>query len=117
MNRTTSFVAAWCAALAPVVAGAVLYELLVRAYVSALVLLLVIVVCMETRVRAGYRLPRGWLFYLHILSGALLLLYLAELVYRAGAGSLPVLLFLYTVMVLTGGVLLARNLTAHALKK
>lgn len=113
MRRTYPRIAALCALLAAVVVGAVLYALLAEMYVLALILLLILISLMEIRVRLGYTLPRGGLFYLHVISGSALLLLLAGLVYSGREAWLPILLVLYTLMFLSGSVLLYRNISAH----
>ncbi|MDB5225257.1 MAG: hypothetical protein JWL87_209 [Candidatus Adlerbacteria bacterium] len=102
------------AALAPFLAAAVAWSLWTSSYGAALMLLLCIVCLMELRVRMGYTLPRGPLFYMHVSSGALLLFALAALVWVVSAPWLIVAVWpLYLFMLLSGAALLVRNLRTH----
>jgi hypothetical protein len=108
MSRTRTAILA--AALAPVLAGASLFELWSRAYGPALLLLIVVVLCMELRVRMGYTLPRGLLFYVHLSSGVLLFASLGLLSYGYSASGLfAATCATYALMLITGGVLLYRT--------
>ena len=98
-----------CAYAAAPILIITLAALFMGAYNVALLSLLFVVVLMEVRVRLGLRLPRGLLFYVHVSSGALLILALGMLVYQRLHGFLPELLFLFLVMSATGGLLLLRT--------
>ncbi len=108
MSRTRT--ASIAAALAPVLVGASLFELWSRAYGPALLLLVLVVLCMELRVRIGYTLPRGLLFYIHISSGVLLFVCLVVLWRGYSApGFFTATCATYVLMLITGGVLLYRT--------
>jgi hypothetical protein len=83
-------------------------------YAYSLYTLLGVVLCMEARVRMGFRNARKKLFYVHLTSSVLLIALLTFLMRGYGAYSLqPLALFLFAVMTVTGGTLLYRSHRAH----
>ena len=111
MSRTHTSIASLSVALVPVLVGASLFELWIYSYGATLCLVLGIVLLMELRVRLGYTLPRGALFYLHVVAGILLLGILGVL-WRGYSPSVlyPAAWAAYALMLSTGGMLLWRTM-------
>jgi hypothetical protein len=96
-------------------AGAVLipnerHGLLLGAFIS----LIIVVSCMEIRVRLGYRLKRGRLFLLHMLTappGFILLG--ASVLYSLPSLTFPILLLLLVGALSTGSILFLQGWQLH----
>ncbi len=84
--------------------------LLLDLYWYALIALAVTVVCMETRVRLGFRNPRKARFYIHLVASIGLLATLYALTRMPQHAALTVLAYLcFIVMAVSGGILLHRT--------
>lgn len=104
-----------CVALVPFLVSLVGYLLYIEAYFSALLPLVAIIACMETRVRMGYRSRRGGLFIAHLACALVFILTLIALASLSRAGNLPSVWLLvaayatFAGMVLSGAVLIRRS--------
>jgi hypothetical protein len=97
-------------ALAPLLVGAAGYWLFSAHYRLALIASVFVVLCMELRVRLGWRLPRKPLFVLHVLVGVTLLVCLVLLAWRPmPAWLLWVAGMLLTYIALDGGAKLVEQ--------
>lgn len=94
----------------PVLLGMTGYFLATAAYAAAFWSMVAIVLCMETRVRMGWRQPRPHSFWLHVAAGAALLLALGALALWPMPAWMPfVAAALLLVVALGGGALLWRQ--------
>lgn len=79
-------------------------------YRATFVAFLIIVLCMEARVRMGFRLPRGKLFAIHLIAAVPFILLLGTLSFMALAPWADLLcLALFLVTLGTGSVLFGKN--------
>ena len=79
-------------------------------YRATFLAFLIIVLCMEVRVRMGFRLPRGRLFVIHLIAAIPFLLLLGALSFMSLAPWADLLCFaLFLVTLGTGSVLFGRN--------
>ncbi len=97
--------------LTPVLIGMAGFFLVTGAFVAAFWAMMVVVLCMETRVRAGYTFKREPTFWAHVAVGALLLVALGAL----SLFAMPALMqwatvFVFIIVSLSGGRLLVRQL-------
>jgi hypothetical protein len=87
-------------------------------YPYALYALLAAVVCMEIRVRLGFRNPRKVLFWAHIAASVLLVGTLILIVRSSATSFLRILAIAsYFVSVVAGGILLSRTHRAYLAQK
>lgn len=87
------------------------YCLVTGSYLDSFIALLVIVACMEMRVRAGYRGIRGPLFFAHLVCGVMALALVGTLTYHAYAGLAAVACIAFIAMALTGTFLIRGSWT------
>lgn len=87
--------------------------LLVGSFSGTLFALVCVVLLMEVRVRLGFRLSRGLLFYMHLSAGVLLGAALLRLLFVQNEPLHIAAFALFAVVAATGGTLLIRNLIAH----
>ena len=105
-----NFIGSLTLLFAPLLIGAAAYFLYIGMYLSAFVSVLCVVVCMELRVRAGWRMPRALSFYAHVLAGAALLASLGALAWRPMPEIIVWLAaWLLLFVALSGGRLLVRQ--------
>jgi len=99
-----------CLALTPLFGLLALSFLATHQYGYSLLSLLGIVACMETRVRLGYRSPRGALFAMHLACASALVLALVLLMLDAKPlWSAPLALVAFVGMAISGGLLIRRS--------
>jgi hypothetical protein len=102
--------------IAPVLAIAGIFSFVVGSFNVAWVCVLGIVLCMETRVQAGERLPRTTLFRVHLLSSVPLFILLTILAFFAGGTLLELLTILFGLTAFyTGAILWYRGMQARML--
>lgn len=97
-------------ALAPVLVGLTAFWLVSAHYLAAFVAAVLIPMCMEMRVRAGWRMMRSWHFPLHVAAGVSLIVSLALLAFTHAPAWMPLVAAVCLVAVsLGGGALLVRQ--------
>ncbi|MDB4992418.1 MAG: hypothetical protein JWL75_663 [Parcubacteria group bacterium] len=113
-GRTKNRIHLICISLVPVFILLSGYFLLTHAYGYSLISLLGIVLCMETRVRMGYRGPRKTAFAMHMacnaaLIASLILLSTLHLLPWVLVWVVPIAYFAFLGMVVTGIVLIKQS--------
>jgi hypothetical protein len=97
---------------APVALGVSLFFMFAGEYRLSLAALVLVVLCMEMRVRLGYRLPRGSMFWSHIAFAVPLFCALAMLGFYTQSTWLAVLApVLFAGLLVTGGALFYKEVT------
>jgi len=98
-----------CIALLPFLLLFSGFFLVTDQFLFSLIALLVIVVCMETRVRMGYRGARGVTFYLHLACSAALLVLLVLFIQDIWLWLVPVAYAAFVGMLISGFRLIRKS--------